>query len=100
MIEEAVEREIYEEIGIKKEEVTFGSIVWHGEFDLIINEKSFHCKQKFIVAKTKQKNVTLTNLDGWEKQVIKKSKWVSLEEIRNSDEVIYPIILVNIFQIL
>ena len=92
-IQEAAFREIYEETGIEKKEINLGPIVWFGEFDLILNGILTHLKQRFIVAKTKQKNVSLSNLTKWEKNVVKKIAWFSLEKIKNSDEIIYPVIL-------
>jgi hypothetical protein len=32
-------------------------------------------------------------LDDWEKKVVQKIKWFSLEKIKNSKEVIFPILL-------
>lgn len=90
---EAAIREIYEETGIIKEEFELGPIVWFGEFDLKLNGVLTRLKQKFIVAKTIKKDVSLTKLNSWEKKVIKNIAWFSLEEIKNSKEVIFPILL-------
>lgn len=90
---DAAIREIYEETGIKKEEIELGPIVWFGEFDLNLSGIITKLKQKFIVARTKKHNASLTNLDDWEKKVIKEIKWFSLEKIKNSIEVIFPVLL-------
>jgi len=92
-INEAAIREIYEETGIKKEEIELGPIVWFGEFDLILNGVLTRLKQKFMVAKTNQKNVFLKNPTSWEKNVITEFKWYSLDEIKNTNEIIYPALL-------
>lgn len=89
--QEAAIREIYEETGIKENEVELGPIVWFGEFDLILDGKLTHLKQRFMVAKTKKLDVSLTKLDGWEKDVIKKLAWFSLEDIKNSEDIIHPV---------
>ena len=92
-LQEAALREIFEETGILKEKIELGPIVWFGEFDLILNDILTHLKQTFIVAKTNQKKASLTNLTPWEAFVVKKIKWFSLKEIKNSKETIYPILL-------
>lgn len=92
-IEDAAIREIYEETGIKKEEIELGPLVWFGEFDLNLSGTITRLKQKFIVAKTKKYNLSLTNLDDREKKVIKEIKWFTLEEIKNSKEIIFPVLL-------
>lgn len=92
-MQEAAIREIYEETGLGKEEIELGPIVWFGEFDLSLNGILTHMKQTFMVVKTNNKNVVLTNLDEWEKKKVKRLKWFSLEEIIHSDEVIYPVVL-------
>ncbi|NGX28924.1 MAG: RNA pyrophosphohydrolase [Candidatus Anoxychlamydiales bacterium] len=89
--EEAAIREIYEETGLKEDEVKLGPIVWFGEYDLILDGKLTHLKQRFMVAKTKIKEVSLTKLDGWEKKVIQKLAWFSIDDIKNSEDIIYPV---------
>ena len=92
-IQQAALREIHEETGITKEEIELGPIVWFGELDLVLAGTLTHIKQRFIVARTKQKNVSLENLTQAEQAVVKKVDWFSLEEIKNSTEVIYPVLL-------
>ncbi|KKK88435.1 MAG: hypothetical protein KR126chlam4_00761 [Candidatus Anoxychlamydiales bacterium] len=92
-IEDTAYREIYEETSIKKDEIELGPIVWFGEFDLILNGTLTRLKQKFIVAKTKQINAHLKNPTSWEKKVIKDIAWFSIDDIKNSDEIIYPALL-------
>jgi 8-oxo-dGTP pyrophosphatase MutT (NUDIX family) len=94
--EEAAIRELHEETGLKKEEVTLGPIVWFGEFDLQIKGILTHLKQTFIVARTKKKKVSFTKLDEWEKESLEHLCWFSLEDIKNCPEVIYPVDLPEI----
>jgi len=96
-IQEAAIREIYEETGIVNEEIELGPIVWFGEFDLILNSVPTRLKQRFIVAKTKQNSVSLTNLTQSEQAIVKKLAWFSLEKIKNSEEIIYPVVLAEYF---
>lgn len=90
---EAAIREIYEETGLKREEIELGPIVWFGEFNLKLHGILTKLKEKFIVVKTKKNKVSLTNLDDWEKKVVEEIAWFSLEKIKNSKEVIFPILL-------
>lgn len=90
---EAAKREIYEESGIKSEEIELGPLVWFGEYDLILNGVPTRNRQKFIVAKTKQREVAPVELSDWEQSVFKRLAWFSLEELRDTDEIIYPVLL-------
>jgi len=92
-IEDAAYREIYEETGLKKDEDELGPIVWFGEYDLMLDEKLNHLKQRFIVAKTQKEKVFLTKLDEWEKKVVQKLALFSLEDIKNCEDIIYPVVL-------
>lgn len=92
-LEEAAVRELYEETGLKRSDVTFGPLVWYGEFELVVSGRLSLLKQQFIVAKTTESKVDLTNLTRAEKAVIKKLEWFSYEKIKNSPEIIYPILL-------
>ena len=92
-LEEAAFREIYEETGIKKEDVALGPVVWYGEFDLALSDVTTRLKQKFIVAKTEQQKVTLDNLTSGESAIIKEMEWFSLDKIQNCKDIIYPVVL-------
>lgn len=90
---QAATRELFEETGLQEHEVTFGPIVWFGEFEMILSGTLTRLKQQFIVAHTHQKSTSLQYLTEAEKCVIKQSRWFSLNEIRTHDEVIYPVVL-------
>jgi len=93
---EAAIREVQEETCIAKDAVEFGPPVWYGEFDLVLFGTPTHLKQTFIVAKTKQKDFSLSNLTEQEKAVVKNLAWFSCEKIKNSDEIIYPVIMAEL----
>ena len=92
---QAAKRELFEETGLQESDVTFGKVVWYGEFDLNIHGKKTHLNQSFIYAETKNENVTLEHLTDEEKPVAKKLEWFSLDKIKNSEEVIYPLVLAD-----
>ena len=91
--QETILREIYEETGIANKEIILGPIVWFGEIDLILNNTPTRIKQKFIIAKTKQNKFSLSNLTKHEQAIVTKLAWFSLEQIKSSKEIIYPILL-------
>lgn len=88
-------REIYEETGILAEDVELGPAVWYGEFEFFLNGIFTHMKQTFIVGRTQQMESTLSNLTPFEKSVVEKLAWFSLDQIKNCDEVVYPVVLVD-----
>ncbi len=92
-INEAAIREIHEETGITEDEIELGPIVWHGEFDLLLDNILTRLDQTFIVVKTKKNDIFLHAPDDWEKKVIKELKWFSLEDIINCENVIFPVVL-------
>ena len=91
----AAEREVLEETGLKKEDVEFGPIVWFGELDLMLYGKPTHIRQDFIVARTKRRDISLANLTGYEKEVVKRVSWFSLDRIIHRSEVVHPVVLPN-----
>jgi len=88
---EAAIRELKEETGLDLQDVVFGPKVWFGEVELILSGQRTLMKQEFIVAHTKNSEITLKYLTDEEKKVIVKIDWFSLEDILNSEEIIYPI---------
>ena len=89
-VKEAAIREIYEEVGIVKEDILLGPVVWHGSFDFVRVGVPTHMEEQFIVAKTKQSEVKPAKLSTWEKAVIQKMKWFSLQEIKIHHQISIP----------
>jgi hypothetical protein len=52
-------QKIFEETGLKENEIELGPVVWKGEFDLILSGKKRKMKQQFIVVKTSKKKLYL-----------------------------------------
>lgn len=91
---QAAKRELFEETGLVEDDVEFyPNIVWQGNLKLNICGKLNDINQKFLVAKTRKSKVTLKNLTYEEQTSIKAFKWFSLDEIKHSSDIIYPIIL-------
>ena len=92
-IEECAYRELFEETGLNKEKVEVSKPVWYGEVDLMMHGVLTTVKQTFILAKTKTSNVSLDNLTDEEKETCTNLKWFSLDDIKNSKDIIYPVLL-------
>ena len=92
-IQNAALREIYEETGFVKENIELGPVVWFGEFSMVLHGSMMRLKQVFVVARTRQKQALLSAPDEWEKAYVQKLAWFSLEKIRNSEEVIFPVLM-------
>jgi 8-oxo-dGTP pyrophosphatase MutT (NUDIX family) len=92
-VEQAALREIHEEAGLNKKDVSLGPIVWQQEVELILDGNLTHVSEQFIVAKTSRKDVSPANLTSWEKRVVKKLEWFSLEKIKSCPEKIFPVAL-------
>ena len=59
----AIYRELAEETGLSQQELEIGTQVWQGT----------------------------VNLDNWEKDHLKNIRWFSMEDVKTSKEIIYPI---------
>lgn len=94
-LEQAAIRELFEETGITKEEIELGPIVWFGECQLVLSGVLTYLKQQFMIARTVQNNVSLANLTQDEQAIVQKTAWFSLEQILSSDEIIYPVPLLE-----
>ena len=94
-LEEAAVREIYEETGIEKDEVELGPLVWLSEFDMILQGNVRHFYEQFVVARTKQHNVSLDNLTPDEREAVKELRWFLLDDLRASTAIIFPVFLLN-----
>ena len=87
----AAKRELFEETGLLPQSVSFGKVVWNGELVLKMHGVKTLVKQRFIVARTSKNFVTVENLTSEEKMFERGLRWFSIYEIKNSDEVIYPV---------
>ena len=93
-LREAVYRELYEETGLRKEQVEVQEKpAWYGEVDLMMHGKLTRIKQNFVLAKTSSTNVNLENLTEEEKPVCTKLEWFSVDKIKSCPDIIYPVLL-------
>jgi 8-oxo-dGTP pyrophosphatase MutT (NUDIX family) len=93
-IEQAAVRELFEETGFTSNDVILGPIVWHGLHQMIISGEHIELNEKFIVARTTTtKQVLQDNFTENEKSVVTHLEWLSLNEIINHSEAIFPAVL-------
>ena len=89
----AIKREIFEETSITADKLEIGPLAFKGRMTLNINGEANDIRQSFVVVRTSTSEVSLKNLTKEEKPVLKNLKWFSYDEIKNCDEVIYPVVL-------
>ena len=93
-LREAAYRELYEETGLRKEQVEVQEKpAWYGEVDLMMHGKLTRIKQNFVLAKTSSTNVNLENLTEEEKPVCTRLEWFSVDKIKSCPDIIYPVLL-------
>ncbi len=90
---DAAIRELKEETGLEQQDVIFGPDVWLGEFEMVLSGQMTIVKQQFVVAHTEKSEVTLQHLTDEEQEIVEKTAWFSLEDIKQSEEVVYPVVL-------
>lgn len=94
-LKEGAYRELFEETGLTKEQVSVGEPAWYGEVDLMMHGILTTVKQSFVPARTISSNVSLSNLTEEEKSVCTKLEWFSLEKIKSCPDIIYPVLLTD-----
>jgi 8-oxo-dGTP pyrophosphatase MutT (NUDIX family) len=97
-INEAALRELHEETGLSMEDVELGPVVWHSETHMVLAGTPSHIKDHYIVAKLKKNNFEISNenFTDWEKEVVRKVGWFSLEQIIKISDPVYPRGLVDL----
>ena len=91
-INEAAFRELNEETGFSMEDVELGPVVWRSETNMVLAGTPSHITDNYIVAKLKRKNCEISNenFTDWEKEVVRKVAWFSLEQIKKISDPVYP----------
>lgn len=89
-IKEAAFRELYEETGFKRDDVELGPVVWRSEVNMVLAGTPSYIKDQYIVAKTKKHAISQENFTDWEKEVVRKVAWFSLEQIKDISDPVYP----------
>ncbi|WP_089967525.1 hypothetical protein [Lihuaxuella thermophila] len=82
-----------EETGIT--EVDWGPVVWIREVDLLMNGEPARFIEHYFVARMKGTEIDLTHFTAEEKQAYIAHHWWSLDELRETKEMIFPKNLLN-----
>lgn len=87
----AIYRELAEETGLPQQELEIGTQVWQGTVNLLKDGAPLSIRQTFWVVYTKSDDLNFSQLDNWEKDHLKNIRWFSMEDVKTSKEIIYPI---------
>ena len=89
---EAAFRELHEETGLSRDDVELGPVVWQSEVNMVLAGTPSHITDNYIVAKLKSKNCEISNenFTDWEKEVVRKVGWFSIEQIKDISGPVYP----------
>ena len=88
-IKQAAVRELQEETGIVCNEV--GQCVAQRNFEMMLpNGEMVEAQEKFYVVRVRHREINTDRWSGEEKRVISEHHWWSIEELRTTDEIVYP----------
>lgn len=90
---QAAAREAREEVGLEVDNITIGSVIWHGEQVLTWKGEPTLLKESFVLARANKTSVSEEGRTADERAVIKETRWWTLEELASSDQRIFPPIL-------
>ncbi|CAI0707049.1 RNA pyrophosphohydrolase [Serratia quinivorans] len=86
---QAAVRELQEETGIVCNEV--GQCVAQRNFEMMLpNGEMVEAQEKFYVVRVRYREINTDRWSGEEKRVISEHHWWSIEELRTTDEIVYP----------
>lgn len=94
-LEQAAQRELYEETGITDAQFTL-PYIFYSETELILKGELTLLKEWFFVARTTTSDITTENYTEEEKLGHTDYKWWSLEELQTTEETFFPVNLIDI----
>lgn len=92
-IEQTALREIAEETGMT--DVRLGPVVWYGEDGHRSGEWKFVFQEHFILAFASAEAIDPSGWTDHERREILETRWWSLEDLRSSEEAVYPFALAD-----
>jgi ADP-ribose pyrophosphatase YjhB (NUDIX family) len=89
-------REVSEETGMSG--ITLGPVVWYGEDRHRSGDRKIVFKEHFIVAHAPTETLDTSNWTDHERNQILTWRWWSLDDLRESNELIYPFDLARLLE--
>ncbi|MCG9494097.1 NUDIX domain-containing protein [Acinetobacter pittii] len=94
--EQAACRELYEELGVVRREV--GTHVATRNFEMMLpSAEVVISEERLFIVSIKNEEVNTANWSEHEKLVISKSRWWTFDELSQTEEIVYPNNIPNIF---
>ena len=86
---EAIRRELKEELGPIAIEI--GAPIWFGEADVpLFSDELIRLRETYFLCRTEAEAFSRAGWTELERQTVLDLRWWSIEDIRDSDEIIYP----------
>jgi len=97
-LEQAAQRELYEETGFHKDDI--GKPIWHNEFIFKMDdgESVIASENFFVVQVSSGLELSHVNWTLQERELITEHKWWSIEQLDATTEVIYPENLISLLE--
>ncbi len=92
--EEALKREIFEETGIKNIKIK-NCILSRIAYAELSNNKQNIYYERYYLVETDEVEISIKNITDEETKVIKEYKWWSINELKKTKEIIFPLELKN-----
>ena len=89
-LEDAAQRELFEEAGSRPEELSQGRLGWRGKHILMRDGTLFLLDESFLLYRVTRVDFTTRHQTDEEKAVVKEMRWWSVEEINNTEQFIVP----------
>lgn len=89
-LQDAAQRELFEEAGYRPEELSQGRLVWTGKHTLIRNGTPVLLDESFLLYRATHVDFTTRHQTDEEKAVVKEMRWWSVEEINHTEQFIVP----------
>jgi ADP-ribose pyrophosphatase YjhB (NUDIX family) len=86
---EAAKRELWEETGLA-DGVNWGPLVWIRDIHLFVHQKETRFIEYYYVARVQGKQISTDHFTEVEKETYQAHHWWSVDEIMNTQELIFP----------
>ena len=87
---QALLRELREETGLSEQNAEIAPPLWFGEHDVPFGGELVHFSEQFSLVRASDVPLSPAGLTEEERQVVSASKWWSVEELRTTNETVYP----------